>query len=302
MPYAPIALFAFKRPVHTRRALEALARNPEFERSPLHIFCDGARRPEDEAAVQATRDVVRRWAHPQKTLHEAAVNRGLAASVIAGVSGLCREHGRVIVVEDDLAVAPAFLSYMNRALERYADEDRVMQISGYMFPAAWPEQRLDAALLPFISSWGWATWSRAWVHYDATMTAFGDVAGDRALRRRFDLGGAARFFAMLKKQKTGKSDSWAIRWYLSVFMRDGLVLFPRHSLVSNEGSDGSGTHSWADGFALDSNVGCLTDSPSRLPDARDGVQQSVLDAVATTLRARNALWNRTMRYLRQRFA
>jgi hypothetical protein len=240
--FAPIALFTFKRPEHTQRTLEALARNPEFALSELHIFCDGSRRPNEDAAVEATREIARNFPHPNKTLHEAPANRGLAASITEGVSRLCAEHGRVIVVEDDLVVAPVFLDFLNRGLVRYADDERVMQISGHMFPVELPPADSDAALLPFTTSWGWATWQRAWQYFDPTMRDFDAVAGDRAMRKRFDLGNAYPYFSMLKKQKSGQIDSWAIRWYLSVFMCEGLVLFPRRSLVNNEGFDGSGTH------------------------------------------------------------
>lgn len=241
-PLAPIAVFTFKRPEHTRRTLEALSRNPEFAQSDLHIFCDGSRRTDEEAAVHKTRELVRSWPHSNKQLHESPTNRGLAASIIEGVSMLSNAHGRVIVVEDDLVVAPVFLAYMNRALERYAHEPRVMQISGHMFPVELPQAGGDAVLLPFTTSWGWATWERAWANFDPTMKDFDRMGASRELRRRFDLDHAYPYFSMLKKQRAGEIDSWAIRWYLSVFMRDGLTLFPKRSLVKNEGLDGSGTH------------------------------------------------------------
>ena len=242
MAYAPIALFTFKRPAHTLRTLRALDLNPEFRHSALHIFCDASRRPDEDDAVGATRQIVRGWAHPHKTVHEAPANRGLAASIIGGVTALCADHGRVIVVEDDLVVAPVFLDFLNRALDTYADDPRVMQVSGHMFPVELDAGGHDAVFLPFTTSWGWATWQRAWASFDPDMKGYEELAADRSMRKRFDLENAYPYFAMLKKQKAGKIDSWAIRWYLSVFMREGLVLYPRRSLVSNEGFDGSGTH------------------------------------------------------------
>lgn len=287
-PLAPIALFTFKRPEHTRRTLEALARNPEFDRSELHIFCDGSRRAGEDAAVLATREVVRQWDHPAKTVHESPVNRGLAASIIDGVSRLCAAHGRVIVVEDDLVVAPVFLDFLNRALDRYAEDVRVMQISGHMFPVDLSGIDSDAVFLPFTTSWGWATWQRAWAQFDPSMQAFQQLAGDRALRRRFDLDNAYPYFAMLKKQKAREIDSWAIRWYLSVFMRDGLTLFPTRSLVSNEGFDGTGTHGATNGPKVS---GELPQTPLTVSTAAD-LDDSVLSAVAGCLRNSRGLVKR----------
>jgi len=96
--------------------------------------------------------------------------------------------------------------------------------------------------LPFTTSWGWATWKRAWVHFDRDMKAYETLRRDSELIHRFNLDNAYPYFKMLKTQSEGKIDSWAIRWYLSVFMLSGLTLFPVRSLVHNIGFDGTGTH------------------------------------------------------------
>lgn len=245
---APIVLFVYKRPEHTQRMLESLARNPEFGASPVYVFCDGAKRPEDEPTVAATRAIMKAFSHPQKTVVEQTVNRGLAASIISGVTRLCEEHGRVIVLEDDLVVSPHFLEYMNAALDRYAHDDQVMQIAGYMFGANL-HLDADALFMPFTTSWGWATWHRAWQHFDADMKGWAGLERDRQLQRRFNLDGAYDYFTLLMGQRHGKVDSWAVRWYLSVFLRNGLTLYPKHTLVVNRGWDGSGIHcGWYDPY------------------------------------------------------
>lgn len=238
---APIALFAFKRPEHTRRTLESLAKNPEFSASPLFIYCDGARDQSETAQVDETRRIVREWPHPEKILVERERNWGLANSIIAGVTELCARYERVIVVEDDLIVSPIFLDYMNSALAHYADEPRVMQISAHMFPVS-IQSSYDAVMLPFITSWGWATWDRAWKHFDPSMTGYEKLKGDSRLRRKFNLDGSYPYFRMLKYQVRGRVDSWAIRWYKSVFFCGGLTLYPCHSLVMNIGYGNTATH------------------------------------------------------------
>lgn len=100
------------------------------------------------------------------TIIEAEANRGLANSIIAGVTKLCDEYGRVIVLEDDLVVSPVFLTYMNAALDKYEDVEDVMQVSGYIFPVTAFENNTEAMFLPFTTSWGWATWGRAWKYFD----------------------------------------------------------------------------------------------------------------------------------------
>jgi hypothetical protein len=245
MAYAPIALFVYKRPEHTRRTIEALKRCPEFAQSPVFVFCDGPRQAPDKGAVQATRVVVKDLLDGHAMFFEASINRGLAASIMAGVNQVCSEHGCTIVVEDDLTVSEHFLNYMNVALHRYAEDERIMQISGYMHPIRL-EARTDAIFLPYTSSLGWATWQRAWTHFDPDMHKYEILSNDPELRREFDLGGSYPYFDMLERQIKGQIDSWAIRWYLSVFFRKGLVLHPVRSLVIHEGFDKDATHGrWA---------------------------------------------------------
>ena len=297
---APIAVFAFKRPVHLRRTLESLARNPEFTQSELHIFCDGARRPDEEEAVAEAREIARGWPHPAKTVHVAASNLGLAASVIAGVSALCAKHGRVIVVEDDLIVATVFLDFMNRCLEHYSADQRVMQISGHMFPV---EIRLaggDVIFLPFTTSWGWATWSHAWARFDPQMAGYERLALDRYMRRAFNLQGAYPYFSMLKKQRSGAIDSWAIRWYLSVFFNSGIVVYPKRSLVGNEGFDGSGTNCAATDRLENSKAVVSKIAPTKLVSA--AIDSDNLKAVTNFLRSQNSLWLRANRFIRRKMS
>lgn len=184
------------------------------------------------------------------TIIERATNMGLAASIIDGVTRLSAEHGQVIVLEDDLVTSPHFLSYMNDGLTRYEKDERVMQIAGYMFLVKLAIED-DALFLPFISSWGWATWQRAWRHFDPHAKNYQRLVNDVGLQRQFDLSSHYKYFKMLRAQQRGKIDSWAIRWYLSVFFCKGLVLYPRKTLVHNLGVDGSGVNCVASSFVQD---------------------------------------------------
>ena len=265
---APIVVFLHARPEHSRRCLDSLAANPEFAASPLYLFCDGARDERSLARVEAVRRMARRLEHPRKQVIESPVNRGLAASVIDGVGRVLARHGRVIVVEDDLVLGRGFLRYMNDALERYHDHERVMQVSGHMWPVEPEHDGHDALFLPVANSWGWATWSRAWRHFDPDMREMARLERLPELRRRFDVGGACPYFEYLRRQRAGRADSWFVRWYLSLFMRDGLVLYPRRSLVRNLGFDGTGVHCGAGGSPYDGPGTPHDHPPLRLPEPR----------------------------------
>lgn len=236
---SPIVLFAFKRPAHTRRTLESLAQNREFLDSPLFVYCDGARNEGEVGLVEAVRQLVRDWPHPNKTVIARDRNWGLANSVIDGVTQLCDRFGRVIVVEDDMVVSPYFLDYMNTALDKYQDDGRVISIHGYSFPiAGLPE----AFFIKGASCWGWATWKRGWDLFEADGQRLYDELQRKKLMHRFDILGAYPYKKMLHDQIHGRNDSWAIRWYASALLMDKLTLHPGISLVSNIGLDGSGAN------------------------------------------------------------
>jgi hypothetical protein len=239
---APIALFVFKRHYHTRKTLESLALNPEFLESQLYIFCDGPKTYRDFDDVATTRKLVKGWPHPNKIIVERQANMGLANSIILGVSELTEKFGTVIVVEDDLVVSSQFIGFLNDALIKYASSPRVMQISAFMFSVEEFSQEQKTVFFPFISSWGWATWARAWKFFDPNATDWQYLRRFPAVRKRFDLDGCYNYSDMLYLQMVGEIDSWAIRWNWSVYINNGLVVYPPVSLVKNIGFDGSGTH------------------------------------------------------------
>jgi hypothetical protein len=239
---APIVLFVYNRPVHTRRTVEALLKNEEAKDSELYIYSDAPKKPEAAEAVSEVRTYIHTiTGFRSVSIVERDRNWGLANSIIDGVTSVVNKYGRIIVLEDDLIVSPHFLEYMNAALKHYQDDERVMQISGHMFPAQLTTVT-DAVFLPMTTSWGWATWACAWKNFDAEAKGYAYLKQDAALRKRFNLDGAYDYFSMLEAQLAGRVDSWAVLWYLSVFMHGGLVLFPVKSMVENFGFDGSGTH------------------------------------------------------------
>jgi hypothetical protein len=239
---APVALFIFRRPQHLRAVITSLLDCHGIGDTPIIVFGDGPRNDRDRPEVEAARQLARNLLGDRATFQFREENVGLSRSIIEGVSAVCRDYGRVIVLEDDLEVAPSFLEYMNAALERYECEDRVMQVSAHMFDVPEFDGREGAMFLPITTSWGWATWQRAWAHFDPDATGWRRLQTDKALRVRFDLDGAYDYSGMLESQMSGQRDSWAIRWYWSVFQANGLTLFPPRTLVRNTGQDGSGTH------------------------------------------------------------
>lgn len=241
MTTAPILLFTYNRLQHTQRCLEALLKNTLAADSELFVYADAAK---DEAGKEAVEEV-RRYIHSLQgfrtiTIIERDENWGLARNIIDGVTTQIKKYGKVIVLEDDLVVAPYFLQFMNDALEIYKDEPKVGHIQACDFTqdASLP----DTFLIKWTGSWGWATWERAWKHFNPNGKELLHELEARKLTYTFDFNGKYGFTRMLRRQIAGKNNSWAIRWNASLFIKDILSLNVGRSLVQNEGFDGSGTN------------------------------------------------------------
>ena len=240
--YAPVILFVHSRPEHTQRTIDALKINELAAETDLIVYSDAARGQRDFSQVNRVRLIVNAISGFRTVkVIERETNYGLANNIIEGVSEVCRKYGRVIVMEDDLVVSSYFLKYMNSALVRYESDDQIMQISGHMFPVS-VRPANEAFFLPMAAYCVWGTWSRAWQHFDAKASQYEKLKGNAKLRRQFDLNGSYDYFEMLSQQRQGKNNSWAIRWYLSIFFRGGITLYPGVSYVNNIGFDGTGVH------------------------------------------------------------
>jgi hypothetical protein len=239
---APIAIFVYRRPEHTRQLLLSLLANEAVYDSQVHVFCEGPQGEADSSAVHETRRIVRELTKGLAvTIEERTKNLGCSASIEAGIGEVLKRSDRIIVLEDDLRLSSHFLDYMNAALERFHGVESVMHVSGFMHSV--DMSGFDTAqFFPFTNPWGWGTWRRAWRHYDR------DFSGaDWALRywyRRFrmDVYGAFQLRKAVLLAQAQQITDWDTKWALTVFRRSGLSLFPRRSLVRNTGFDGSGSH------------------------------------------------------------
>ena len=259
MHLSPIVIFVYNRPDHTRRTVEALQKNVYAQESDLIVISDESKSAAQAEKVSEVRQYIRQIdGFKSVTIVERETNFGLAQSIIDGVTRLCEEYGRVIVLEDDLVTSPYFLQYINSGLDVYEDAERVVSIHGYVYPlkATLPE----TFFLRGADCWGWATWKRGWDLFEPDGQVLLRELMGRKLTHSFDFDGTYPYTKMLKKQIKGKNDSWAIRWYASAFLRNKLTLYPGRSLVLNIGMDNSGTHcSSTNDFAGD-----IAESPVRI--------------------------------------
>jgi hypothetical protein len=241
MNLAPIVLFVYNRPWHTRQTVEALQKNHLASESELFIYSDA---PKNENAVDKVREVreyIKNITGFKKvTVIKREKNWGLADSIIDGVTKIVNEYGKIIVLEDDLVTSPYFLRFMNEALEFYKDEEKVMHISGYDYPINQDDLQ-DTFFIKPTTCWGWATWDRSWKFYKKDVD-FYIQKFDKKMIYDFNLNNAYKYFNQIIQNKKGKINTWAIFWYATVYLQNGLSLHPKESYVRNIGFDEEGTH------------------------------------------------------------
>lgn len=240
--YAPIALFGYKRPGHLARALEALKACPEFAESKVFVFIDGPRDDDERAKVAQTVKIAQAQKTPNMVICARQENRGLAASVITEVTSISDAYGRVIVMEDDLIVHPATLSWLNQGLDAFEFNTNVMQVCAHQYRIPEFGDRVTGNFQKFTTTWGWATWKRAWDLFDHQAEGWQDIVAPGPERTAFDAGGTYPFSDMLVKQMCGELDSWGIRWSWAMHKAGGLALMPPRSLVRNDGLNETATH------------------------------------------------------------
>jgi hypothetical protein len=242
MNLAPIILFVYNRPWHTRQTVETLQRNELAEQSELFIYSDGAKNKDARKSVDEVREYIDKIDGFKKvTVIKREKNWGLANSIIDGVTKIVNEYGKIIVLEDDLVTSPYFLKFMNEALEFYSDDNRIFSISGYTYAYDTKIEHDDVFLFYGASSWGWSTWVDRWNKIDFEVKDYQELLTNKAKQKKFNRGGDF-LFDMLKAQMKGQIDSWAIRFSYSHSKNNALCLFPSKSMVQNIGHDNSGTH------------------------------------------------------------
>lgn len=247
MSFAPIILFVYNRADHFARTYGALAKCPEAKESELFIFSDG---PKNEKASEGVKEV-RAFADSIKnnrdfkslTVTESPVNKGLAESVISGVTQIINKYGKVIVVEDDCVVSPFFLSFMNKSLDYYESNKKIGSIAGYTPMLDLPVDYKNDVFAAYRScSCAWATWKDRWKGVDWELKNIKDFYNSPKLIRRLNSNGSDRFMRLYRQTK-GNGSSWSVRFGAHLVKNNLLTVYPRYSYITNIGCDETGVHS-----------------------------------------------------------
>ncbi|MBR0333563.1 MAG: glycosyl transferase [Bacteroidales bacterium] len=246
--FSPVLLFVYNRPDKTAEVLNSINNLNETSYTDLFIYSDGYKEDNDmsKESVLAVRTLLERFKQETRfretNIIYSAENKGLAKSIIDGVSEVISRYGSVIVLEDDLVVASDFLRYMNGALNYYKDKSSIWSVSAYTFPMnALKSYKHDVYISGRACSWGWATWLDRWNTIDWDVHGYRKFKHSIKQRYLFSKWGKD-LPTMLDAYMFGEIKSWAIRWCYAAFLQNKYTIYPVESRILNTGTDGSGTN------------------------------------------------------------
>ncbi|NCT08852.1 MAG: glycosyltransferase [Flavobacteriia bacterium] len=243
MTLAPIALFTYNRLEETQQNIAALQKNFLAKESELFIFSDGPKNEESKKKIQELRLFLKTVTGFKKIIiFESNENKGLANSIISGVTTLLQQYERVIVLEDDLVTTSNFLSFMNGALDYFSNNNSIYTVNGYspyVKKIDLDSYYLHSRCFP----WGWATWKRCWNENFFDIESMEKYISENSnILNKFKKSIGEDAPGMLLKTLDGKISSWYIRWVFNNFLEGKKSIFPVLSKVQNIGNSSNATH------------------------------------------------------------
>lgn len=243
MADTPVLLIGFNRPDRLERLIESIrAHRP----SCVRIAIDGPRTsvPDDEAAVEATAklaDLVD-WTS-NVVVHRHETNQGITIAIPWAVSWVLSEFTQAVIIEDDVTVGPQFLEFAEIALDRWSSDTSTFAVSGYNIVPEIHLSRPQSAVRysRMVHSYAWATWRRAWEHYDSDMTWFGRQSLRELTQNLGSRCAALRWRQYAAHVRSGRVTTWDYQWAMSIWSQGGRTVMPNRNLIEYHGMTG-GTH------------------------------------------------------------
>jgi hypothetical protein len=239
----PVAFVIFNRPDTTKRVFEEIrhAKPPK-----LLIIADGSRlnRQGEPEKVAATRAIVGQVDWKCEVLKNYSdINLGCKRRVSSGLDWVFQTVEEAIILEDDCLPHPTFFRFCEELLEKYKDDERIMHISGDNFQFGRKRNETSYYFSRYAHVWGWASWRRAWQHYDVQMKQWAGSEPQERFLRDFANPAEKRFWkAKWNGALAGKIDTWDFQWAFACMARKSLSIVPNINLVSNIGFGAASTN------------------------------------------------------------
>ena len=244
MGATPVLLLVFNRPDTTAAVFEAIrAARP----STLYVAADG---PREDRVGEAERCIaVRRiatsvdWPCDVRTLFRPQ-NLGCRGAVSSAIAWFFEHEPAGIILEDDCLPSRDFFRFCAELLHRFRDDPRIMSICGSCYANPGATYPASYYFSYYADVWGWATWRRAWKHYDrdlSTWPGFKCRGGLETISRGRKWH-ASYWTEIFDATHEGRIDTWDYQWIYSVIEQNGLACYPIRNLVSNLGYGPDAAH------------------------------------------------------------
>jgi hypothetical protein len=239
----PVALFVYNRPQLTKKVFDVIAqaRPPK-----LLVIGDGPRqvRADDDLRCAATRSIINSVDWKCEVLTDfSEINLGCKLRVSSGLNWVFKECEEAIILEDDCLPHPSFFLYCQELLERYRDDERVMVISGNNFQNGQSRSQFSYYFSRYAHIWGWASWQRAWHHYDVNMSRWSELRETQWLLDMFADKNVADYWTRgFDNVYGGHVDTWDSQWLFACWLQNALSILPNKNLVSNIGFGKDAVH------------------------------------------------------------
>lgn len=234
-------IFTYNRSEHTRQVLDALSQNDILPEK-LYLFQDGIKESTNIDEWNKVGELIRNINWCETEVHISDKNKGLAKSIVSGVSYVLQEYDAVIVLEDDCVPHKQFMWFMVSALHAYQKNEKVYSVSGCAWNIDLLYQPEDAYFNGRCCSLGWGTWKERWSQYEEDYNILSRIRENPEADERLRIWGND-LENMLLGKAVGANDSWAVFWALKIIEMGGCCLSAYKQLIHNIGFDGSGVHS-----------------------------------------------------------
>jgi hypothetical protein len=239
----PVAFVVFNRPRQTRMTFAAIR---AYRPSRLFLIADGPRANHagDREACAEVREIVADVDWPCEVMRDfSAANLGSGRRVSSGLDWVFSIVDRAIVLEDDCLASAEFFSFCDAMLERYKDCETVWVVSGNSYQPQFRRGEGSYYFSKYPDTWGWATWRRAWRHYQHELPFLAEWKASADWKASFASRRERRHYArVFERALHDAADIWDYQWVGCVIHGKGLSVTPNANLVKNIGFDRTATH------------------------------------------------------------
>ena len=250
---APVVFIIFNRPETTAQVFAEIAKAQPRQ---LLVVADGARaeRAGEAELCQRARAVVERvdW-ECEVVKNYAEENMGCRRRVASGLGWAFEQVEQAIILEDDCLPHPTFFRFCEEMLEKYREDERVMTVCGdnYLFGRKRMPHSYFFHRIP--GGWGWATWRRAWRHYDIEMKLWPTLRTTSWLKDILGDARAVKYWRSIFDRTFAEGDeagTWDYQWVFSLWAQRGLAATASTNLITNMGWGSDATHTHDDDSVL----------------------------------------------------